>query len=91
MENSPSANRNVNTTVSHYNEIKQRLQTHAAILTEIDATRAQTGNKGLFWCCEQSIIRRELEDLQRLATLPVPILVSRPIIRRGMSLWRRDA
>jgi len=73
-----------------YNEIKQRLAVHAAILAEIDAKREETSNSGLFAAVEQRIIRCELDDLQRLATLPVPVLVSRPIIRRGMSLWRRE-
>lgn len=76
--------------MTHYNDIKQRLQVHAAILNEIDSKREETGNNGLFAAVEARIIRAELDDLQRLATLPVPILVARPIIRRGTSLWRRE-
>ena len=90
MGNSSPATRNVGTTVSRYNGIKQRLQVHAAILAEIDSKRIETGNSGLFAAVEARIIRVELDDLQRLAALPVPVLVSRPVIRRGTSLWRRN-
>lgn len=62
--------------------LDQRIAEHAAILTEIYAKRQEIGNNDLFAAVESRIIAEHLNALQRIATLPAPI-----VVRRGKSKW----
>lgn len=75
---------------AHANELGERIAQHFAIISEIDAKRAETGNSSLFYAVERSIIKEHLNALQRAATLPAPILTQKAaIIARGRSRWFR--